>query len=208
MRPRRAIRSRTRVRSPRSRRLLARGPRRDREDRDRDAGCRLAITTTEPRPCLPDRRRRPLARAPLAVLPALSLAGCRGLLEPPPVPGPEAFDGIAGKLGQVGVAVSNWTAGDAGCDDPTLTPTAIRFDAEGLDQATPVPMRIYIFRNHEAWDRRLADVSMCAAEWAQDLSTFEVLQVSPYVVAGQGPWPPQFDKALRDGIKAAAGSGG
>ena len=95
---------------------------------------------------------------------------------------------IAGQLGRFGVDVASWVSGDAGCDDPTLNPTAIRFDASGLDQATTVHLRIYIFRNRDAWERRLADVDACAAAWADDPATFEIVQVSPYVVAGQGPW--------------------
>lgn len=147
-------------------------------------------------------------------LPALLLAfafllgGCAGLLESPPVPDPESFPGISGHLGRFGVDVSNWTSGDAGCDDPTLSPTAIRFDANGLDQATPVQLRIYIFRNRDAWERRLADVDACASAWADDPATFELVQVSPYVLAGQGPWPPGFDVAIRQGLTEAAGSGG
>jgi hypothetical protein len=143
---------------------------------------------------------------PLAL--TLVLAGCAGVLQSPPVPDPEAFPGITGQLGRFGVEVLNWTAGDPGCDDPTLSPTSIRFDAKGLDQLAPVQLRIYIFRNREAWDRRLADVDACVQEWAPDPATFEILQVSPYVLAGQGPWPPEFDAAVRQGIEEAAGSGG
>lgn len=135
------------------------------------------------------------------------ISGCAGVLQSPPVPGPEAFPGISGQLGRFGVDVSSWTAGDAGCDDPTLSPTAIRFEASGPDQAAPVVLRIYIFRNRAAWDRRLADVDTCAAAWADDPATFELLQVSPYVLAGQGPWPPAFEAAIRQGLTEAAGSG-
>ena len=143
----------------------------------------------------------------VAVL-AIALGGCAGLLESPPVPDPEPFPGIAGQLGRFGVDVLSWTAGDAGCDDPTLSPTAIRFEASGLDQATPVELRIYIFRNRAAWERRLRDVDACAAAWADDPVAFELVQTSPYVVAGQGPWPPAFEAALRRGLTEAAGSGG
>lgn len=136
------------------------------------------------------------------------LAGCAGLLQSPPVPDPAPFPEIYGQLGRVGVEVLNWTAGDPGCDDPELSPTSIRFEAKGLDQATPVQLRIYIFRNREAWDRRLADVDTCAAAWASDPATFELLRVSPYVLAGQGPWPPQFEDAVRKGIQESAGNGG
>ena len=145
--------------------------------------------------------------AALALAATLVLSGCSALLEAAPTPTPQPFPGIAGELGRVGVDVLSWTAGDAGCDDPSLSPTAIRFDAQGLDQPTPVQIRIYIFKNREAWNRRSADVEACAAAWADDPASFELLQISPYVVAGQGPWPPEFDAAMREGITAAAGTG-
>jgi hypothetical protein len=138
---------------------------------------------------------------------ALALAGCAGVLGSPPVPGAEPFPGITGHLGRYGVDVLSWTSGDAGCDDPTLAPTAIRFQAQGLDQPTPLLLRIYIFRDHDAWDRRLADIDTCVAAWATDPATFEIVQTSPYVLAGQGPWPPGFDHAIRQGLTEAAGSG-
>lgn len=137
-----------------------------------------------------------------------AVAGCDVLVEPAPTLNPEPFPGIVGRLAQHGVEAISWTSGDAGCDDPTLAPTAIRFDARGLDQAAPVTLRIYIFRNREAWERRLADVDTCAAAWATDPATFEIVQISPYVVAGQGPWPRGFDEALRKGLTDAAGNGG
>lgn len=138
----------------------------------------------------------------------LGLAGCANVLQSAPVPDPEAFPGIAGQLGRFGVDVANWTSGDDGCDDPTLSATAIRFEASGLDQAAPVPMRIYIFRNRDAWERRLADVDACVAAWADDPAAFVLIQESPYVLAGQGPWPPQFDAAIRHGLRESAGTGG
>jgi hypothetical protein len=139
---------------------------------------------------------------------ALALAGCSNALQSAPTPDPEAFPGIAGQLGRFGVDVLNWTSGDPGCDDPTLSPTSIRFQAQGLDQPTPIQLRIYIFRSREAWERRMPDVDLCAQEWAEDPASFEILQVSPYVLAGQGPWPPQFDAAIRQGLQEAAGNGG
>lgn len=148
-----------------------------------------------------------VAHALLAPAAVLLLAGCSAILEAAPTPTPQPFPGITGELGRVGIDVVSWTAGDAGCDDPTLSPTAIRFDAQGLDQPGPVHLRIYIFKNREAWNRRSADVERCAGEWATDPATFELLQISPYVVAGQGPWPPQFETAVRAGITAAAGTG-
>jgi hypothetical protein len=153
-------------------------------------------------------RLRAALLGPALVVLAGMLAGCAGVLQSPPAPDPESFPGITGHLGRFGVDVVSWTSGDAGCDDPTLSPTAIRLQAQGLDQPTPVVLRIYIFRDHDAWDRRLTDVDSCVAAWATDPASFEIVQVSPYVLAGQGPWPPGFAKALRDGLTEAAGSGG
>jgi hypothetical protein len=135
------------------------------------------------------------------------LAGCSALLDPAPTPTPQPFPGIVGELEHVGIDALSWSAGDAGCDDATLTPTAIRFEADGLDQTNPIQLRIYIFRDRATWDRRSSDVEACAGEWATDPATFEILRISPYVVAGQGPWPPEFKAALRAGITAAAGTG-
>jgi hypothetical protein len=161
----------------------------------------------------PQTRRHgtPRSRACLAailLLLSISLAGCADVLQSPPTPNPEPFPGITSQLGRFGVDVLTWTAGDPGCDDPSLSPTAIRFEAQGLDQPTPVQLRIYIFRNREAFDRRKADVETCVAAWAEDLPTFEILNESPYVLAGQGPWPPGFEDGIRKGLKESAGNGG
>jgi len=144
----------------------------------------------------------------LALVLALTLGACSAILESPPVPDPEPFPGIAGEFGRFGVDVQTWTSGDSGCDDPTLNPTAIRFTAQGLDQPTPLTLRIYIFRNRETWDRRLADVDTCAGRWTTDPGSFEIVQTSPYVVAGQGPWPPAFADAVHKALTASAGNGG
>jgi hypothetical protein len=149
-----------------------------------------------------------VALAVATVLLASVLTGCGALLDSPPTAAPEPFPGIAGQLGRFGIDVTSWTSGDPGCSSSTLSPTAVKFEAHGLDQATPVTLRIYIFKDHDAWDRRLSDVDGCAAEWATDPATFKQLQISPYVLAGQGPWPPGFADALTKGITASAGSGG
>jgi hypothetical protein len=139
---------------------------------------------------------------------ALVAAGCANVLREAPTANPEPFPGIATQLGRFGVDVLSWTAGDPGCDDPTLSPTSIRFAADGLDQPEPVQLRIYIFRNREAWERRKPDVDSCAAAWAEDPGTFEIIDQSPYVLAGQGPWAPGFEDAIRNGLREAAGNGG
>ena len=44
-----------------------------------------------------------------------------------------------------------------------------------------------------------ADVDACAAAWATDPATFELSRSRRTCVAGQGPWPPEFDAAVRAG---------
>lgn len=151
-------------------------------------------------------RRRRLA-ATVLLLAALA-AGCNQPIGEAPTHAPESFPEIVGQLGRFGVEASAWVSGDAGCSDPTLAPTAIRFSARGLDQATPVTLRIYIFRNREAWERRRADVDACIAAWADDPASFELVDRSPYVLAGPGPWPPEFKSAVRRALEEASGTGG
>jgi hypothetical protein len=159
---------------------------------------------------MPERRGgRPPGRAVLALLAAaVLLAGCSAILENPPEPTPLDFPGIAGQLESRGILVDSYASGDAGCDDATLTPTAIGFDASGLGVSDPVRLRVYIFRNAEAYDRRRADVDTCVAAWATDPATFELVDARPFVLAGQGPWPDEFKAAVREALTVAAGNGG
>ena len=158
---------------------------------------------------VPVRRRR--ARAPGAVAlaaAALLLAGCGTISMTPPPATPTDFPGLTGRLNAVGIEVSDWVSGDPGCDDPDLARAAIRFGASGLDQAEPVTLYLYVFRNRDAWDRNLGLIGPCAAAFVTDPGTFEQVEESPYVLAGQGPWAPEFEATLRRTLASAAGTGG
>ena len=61
-----------------------------------------------------------------------------------------------------GLHVDNVVSGDAGCTDPVLAPTAIAFDASGLDQPTPVRIYLYVFRNRATFERLRSTVDACA----------------------------------------------
>ncbi len=118
------------------------------------------------------------------------------------------FPGIAGELANRGVALGHIVSGDAGCADSTLTATAIGFDARGLGLDAPTRLRIYIFRTGDTYERRRPDVDPCVAAWAQDPATVEFVNAKPFVLAGQGPWPPAFMAAIREALAVAAGNGG
>lgn len=142
------------------------------------------------------------------VIVAFAAAACGTISTTPPAATPADFPGITAELANHGIGVNRFVSGDAGCADPVLTPTAIAFDADGLDQREAVRIFIYIFRNREAFERLRATVDTCAASFVTDLETFETIDQSPFVVAGQGPWAPEFEQALRDALAEAAGTGG
>ena len=143
----------------------------------------------------------------MAVVAAI-VAACGGITVTEPPATPTDFPGLTGRLNAAQVEVRDWVSGDAGCDDPDLVPAAIRFSAYGLDQATPVTMRLFVFRNRAAFERHRAAVGPCAMAWVTDPGTYEEVQESPYVLAGQGPWAPRFEAALREVLGTAAGTGG
>ena len=157
----------------------------------------------------PVRRTRSLrARASLVVAAALLVGGCGTISRTPPAPTPADFPSLAGILTTNGIAVTNIVSGDAGCPDPAIAKTAIGFDARGADQATPVRVHIYIFRNHDTYVRQRATVDQCAASFVTDPATYESEEASPFVIAGQGPWGPTFRERLRTALVQAAGNGG
>jgi hypothetical protein len=101
-----------------------------------------------------------------------------------------------------------YRSGDAGCEDPDLIPTAIRFEASGLDQTTPATLYLYIFRNRASFEKLRDAIGPCATAYVTDPETFEQIEQSPYVIAAQGPWAPRFEAALRRVLEQAAGTGG
>ena len=150
---------------------------------------------------------RPLALC-FVLFAALAVAACSFVETTPPSPTPADFQDTAIQLTQHGVALDRVVSGDAGCDDKVLAPTAIAFDASGLDQPTKVRMYLYIFSNREAFERLRATIDDCARNFVTDPETYESLEQSPFVIVGQGPWGPKFKAALRAGLEVAAGTGG
>ena len=132
---------------------------------------------------------------------------CGVISTTPPPATPADFVGITGSLARRHITVEHVVSGDAGCDDRTLAQTAIAFDAKGLDQATPVRVHVYIFRNRDAFERLRQEVDTCARSYATDPDAFASVEASPYVVASGGPWAPEFQAAMRSAITEAAGTG-
>ena len=135
------------------------------------------------------------------------VAGCGVITTGPPAPTPADFQGIAAEIVSRGIKLDGLVSGDAGCDDHTLVQTAIGFDADGLDQAEPVRLHVYIFRDREAYERLRSTIDACVASFVTDPATFESIDDSPFVLAGQGPWAPEFKATLREALDVAAGTG-
>lgn len=152
---------------------------------------------------MPDRRRL----LPLAALVLTLVAACGRISTAEPEPTPADFQGIATELTKRGIAIDRIVSGDAGCQDPVLIPTSIALTARGIDQAAPVRIYLYIFRNRGAFERLRATVDDCARSFVTDPETFETVEQSPFVVAAQGPWAPEFEAALREALRVASGTG-
>ena len=159
------------------------------------------------RPVLASPPMRTLRRRLGLVLLVLAVAGCSTISTSAPAPTPADFQGIATELSKRGIAIDDIVSGDAGCGDRTLVQTAIGLTASGIDQARPVRIYLYIFRNREAFDRLRATVDGCARSFVTDPDTFETIEQSPFVVAAQGPWAAGFEAAIRDALQVAAGTG-
>jgi hypothetical protein len=162
------------------------------------------------RPAICERRgRSPIRRILLAVLVTVPLlSACTAVLESSPEPTPMDFPGIAGELANRGMVLDAIKSGDDGCHDPTLTATAIGFDASGLGVEEPIRLRVYIFRDGATFDRRRADVDTCAAAYAVDPASFVFVDARPFVLTGEGPWPDAFASAVLEALRVAAGNGG
>lgn len=150
---------------------------------------------------------RRLALVAVALASVLAAIGCDVVTTSPPAPTPADFQGIAGEIVRRGIMIDRLVSGDAGCDDPVLNPTAIAFDASGLDQDEEVRLYLYIFRNRSAFERLRAEIDTCARSYVTDPETFESIESSPFVLAGQGPWAPEFEVALRAALTEASGTG-
>jgi hypothetical protein len=162
-------------------------------------------------PTRPAIGRLPVARVSPLVLAALLgvslIAGCGVLTTTAPAPTPADFQGIASEIVRRGIAIDHIVSGDAGCNDAVLNPTAIGLDASGLDQSEPVRLYLYIFRDREVYERLRSSIDDCARSFVSDPETFESIEASPFVLAGQGPWAPEFNATLREALTVAAGTG-
>jgi hypothetical protein len=135
------------------------------------------------------------------------VAGCSAFTPQTPKPTATDFAGIVEELAREGVSVANVVSGDPGCDDQRLARTAISFDASGLDQPTPTRVYLYAFKNAAVYDELRPTVDLCARAYVTDPAAYSSVDATPYVLAGPGPWAPQFEDALRRALERAAVGG-
>ncbi|MCX5978234.1 MAG: hypothetical protein NTW70_01905 [Chloroflexi bacterium] len=140
---------------------------------------------------------------------ALLLAGCGSGLEVihgSPKATPTDFAGLTQKLANHNLTVDTVVSGDAGCTDQGLAPMAISFTIAGLGEATPLPARLFRFRNDESYMKLRATVDTCAAEWVTDPARLLMIDASPYVLVMEGATDQAFIDALRTSLHEAAGN--
>jgi hypothetical protein len=141
-----------------------------------------------------------------AVAACLLLAACEGD-DNPANPTPASLSTTLQVFGAQGITLSNVVSGDAGCSNTDLAHAAVSFDAKGLDQTTPTRLYLYGFRNRTVFQQNLSAVDACARSYVTDPQTYESVETSPFVIAGQGPWGPQLKDNLRAALVEAAGTG-
>ena len=149
------------------------------------------------------------SRVALVASLALVLAGCGSGLEVihgSPKATPTDFAGLTQKLANHNLTVDTVVSGDAGCTDQGLAPMAISFTIAGLGEATPLPARLFRFRNDESYTKLRATVDTCAAEWVKDPASLLMIDASPYVLVMEGVTDQAFIEALRTSLHEAAGN--
>jgi hypothetical protein len=140
---------------------------------------------------------------------ALVLAGCGSGLEVihgSPKATPTDFAGLTQKLANHNLTVDTVVSGDAGCTDQGLAPMAISFTIAGLGEASPLPARLFRFRNDESYTKLRATVDTCAAEWVTDPAGLLMIDATPYVLVMEGATDQAFIDALRTSLYQAAGN--
>jgi hypothetical protein len=138
----------------------------------------------------------------------MALSGCGMFAARTPAPTPADFGGIVANFARRGITIEHVVSGDAGCADATLARTAISFQASGADQPTPVTIHLYAFSGRPAFARLRSSIDACAQSYVTDPTTFSSVDATPFVLAGQGPWAPDFESRLRAGLAEAAQKGG
>ena len=119
---------------------------------------------------------------------------------------PTDFAGLTKRFAKFNLTVDTVVSGDAGCTDQGLAPMAISFTIAGLGEATPLPARLYRFRNDASYTKLRATVDTCAAEWVKDPASLLMLDASPYVLVMEGATDQAFIDALRTSLYDAAGN--
>ena len=142
-----------------------------------------------------------------ALVACLLLAACEGD-DNPANPSPDSLSTTLQVFGANGITLSNVVSGDAGCTNTDLAHTAVSFDARGLDQTAPTRVYLYGFRDRATFQRQASSVDACARSYVTDPAAYGSVQVSPFILAGPGPWAPAFGDRLREVLVKAAGNGG
>jgi len=149
------------------------------------------------------------SRSALVASLVLVLAGCGSGLDAihgSPKETPTDFAGLTKRFSKFNLTVDTVVSGDAGCTDQGLAPMAISFTIAGLGETTPLPARLYRFRNDASYTKLRTTVDTCAAEWVTDPAGLLMIDATPYVLVMEGATDQAFIDALRTSLYDAAGN--
>ena len=139
----------------------------------------------------------------------LLLGACAG----PPIPAtPQPATGVFTELAILGGSTPNLVAGDPGCNQPDMIPSAIHAQVRVPATASQLTdVYLFTWADHDAWSRGAVAFDSCRAEYAASQSaaggTVDELDVSPYRAFGAG-WSSALKSALQQAMTKAAGNGG
>ena len=125
-----------------------------------------------------------------------------------PAPSPANFPSIAAQLAAAGITVTDQVSGDAGCKDSAarVRPRSASPPRASTSRAGPDPP-LHLRRPRDLV--RACELGLgLRPSFVTDPETYESVEPSPYVLAGQGPWGTQFRDTLRQVLTTAAGDGG
>jgi hypothetical protein len=152
----------------------------------------------------------PHSRA-LAILAALTLAGCGSVGGTMPPPTPADAIGVFEQWALRGISIYARTSGDPGCQDQTLDDNAVHVVVSLGVGGERRDVYLFHFRNRVRWVDGKPAVDACQGQFearsARVGGLVEQIDVSPYRAFGDS-WSGALRAALEAGLVVAAGNGG
>ena len=140
-----------------------------------------------------------LAALPFALLAVLVVAGCSYVETVPLRRRPARLPGDRQRARRRRHQDRHVVSGDAGCTDQVLAPTARSFDARAWTRDDRPDLPVHVRRPGDLSSACARRSTLARSSFVTDPETYESVEQSPFVLAGQGPWGTAFEAALARG---------